>query len=263
MNKLIVLAMLVLGTIGLQAQDDTRAMGADSVTVHGSNAETASSETTSSDKYNLGVGVSIGGFGGGISIENAEGRKVNPAFWALPSYGAVIYAPFGKGAEMGGRLDIGVSSTGTKTRPYENYDGKGNWQGFFNEKYTYFTIAPQVSLMGVILGVGINFPMSGERWNPNSSAARYYVDKEILTSPKLDVRLGGMITVWKTTHGRLFVDLQAKYDLGGGFKDDMYIYGTPVTSLGNPVPAQQADPTINLTTASCSIGIGYIFNVGF
>lgn len=79
MNKLIVLAMLVLGTIGLQAQDDTRAMGADSVTVHGSNAETASSETTSSDKYNLGVGVSIGGFGGGISIENAEDRLILPS----------------------------------------------------------------------------------------------------------------------------------------------------------------------------------------
>ena len=48
-----------------------------------------------SEPYVIGVGAQIGIVGGGIALENSEGRKVNPAFNLLPTYGAVVYAPFG------------------------------------------------------------------------------------------------------------------------------------------------------------------------
>lgn len=76
------------------------------------------------EPYTLGVGVKVGFYGGGITTQNAEGRKVNPEFWAFPAFGGAIYAPFGAGSSLAGQLDIGVSTNGTRTRPYEMYDGK-------------------------------------------------------------------------------------------------------------------------------------------
>lgn len=270
MVKLIVAVFVMLGTLSLHAQDSNPAIGADSAEVlNGAGAKTADSGKQEaaqlvepSEPYTLGVGVSIGLYGGGIAVENAEGRKVNPAFWALPSYSAVIYAPFGRGSMLGARLDIGVSSTGTQTRPYEFYSAKSNWEGSFTEKYTYFTIAPQVSFAGALLGVGFNFPMSGERYNKDMSQTTHYVDKDLLTSPKIDLRLGGMITAWDSPLGKLLVELQAKYDLMGTFKDDMYVYGHPSDSKGIRNPNYLTAPALNLTTASFSVGIAYLFNVG-
>ncbi len=213
--------------------------------------------------YQIGVGVQIGAFGGSISVENAEGRKVNPDFWALPTYGAVIQAPFGAGSNLGARLDIGVSSVGTRTRPYEFYDNKKNWEGYFLERYTYFTIAPQVNLAGVLLGVGFNFPMSGERWHPEGSDTKYAVDKDILVGTAMDVRLGGVINVWETKLGKLNVEILARYMFTGLFEDDQYIYGHETTSTGVRPNNYATLPAINLTTASAHIGVSYLFSLGF
>lgn len=267
MYRLYIIGLLILGTISIQAQESPNEgvnMRGSSLTSAQSNQEDGALTDGGSEptQYIISAGVSIGIYGGGISVENAEGRKVNPAFWPVPNVSAVIYAPFSAGSNLGGRLDIGMNSSGTKTRPYEYYAGKENWQGSLNEKYTYFTVAPQVSLAGVLLGVGINFPVGGERWNSDLSSTSYYVDNEILASPKLDLRIGGMITAWETSFGKLIVDIQAKYDLGGTFKDNMYVYGYPSDHIGSRTTNYRTDTPINLTTASFTVGIGYLFNVG-
>ncbi len=215
-----------------------------------------------SEPYSLGIGVKVGLFGGGVATENAEGRKVNPDFWWVPTYGAVIYAPFGTGSKLGGRLDIGVNTTGTRTRPYEYYYGETNWEGYFIERYTYFCVAPQVSLAGVLIGVGFNFPMSAQRWHPDMPDNKYTVDNEILSSPAVDFRLGGMINVWETKVGKLMVELQGSIFFSGLFKEDQYVYGHTTNPQGVRPPSFATDEAIDLVPASAHIGISYLFSLG-
>lgn len=216
-----------------------------------------------SEPYVLGIGAQIGIASGGIATENAEGRKVNPDFWFVPTYGAVIYAPFGAGSKIGGRVDIGVSTTGTRTRPYEYYAGGTDWEGYFIERYTMFTIAPQFNLSGFTIGVGFNFPMKAERWNPDLGDAHYVVDTDLLASMSMDIRLGGMINVWKSKIGTLFVDLGVKYFFGGVYNDDSYFYGTQTDSRGIRLTDWATSKVLNLTPASAHLGIAYLFNLGF
>lgn len=109
MYRLYIVGLLMLGVVALQAHENAGIEGAephetglttkqDASLVTGTGADAADSTV---QPYQLSVGVSIGIYGGGISIENAEGRKVNPAFWALPSVSAVIYAPFSAGSNLG------------------------------------------------------------------------------------------------------------------------------------------------------------------
>ncbi|MCX6140535.1 MAG: hypothetical protein NTX15_06885, partial [Candidatus Kapabacteria bacterium] len=95
-----------------------------------------SQPTSMAPKYQLRVGPTLGIVSGGIALDNAEGRKVNPDFWFLQNYGVMVFAPFSKGSKLGGRLDVGVSTVGTRTRPYEYFDSKTDWKGYIIERYT-------------------------------------------------------------------------------------------------------------------------------
>jgi hypothetical protein len=216
-----------------------------------------------SGPYVLGIGLQVGIASGGIATENAEGRKVNPDFWFLPTYGAVVYAPFSAGSKIGGRLDVGVNTTGTRTRPYEFYGGKSNWEGYFIERYTMFCIAPSINFAGLNVGVGFNFPMKAERWDPESSNPHHVIDQELLKSMAMDFRIGGMINVWSTKMGKLMVDISAKYYFSGLYNDNSYIYGTESDNVGIRLSDWETSKILNLTPASAHIGIAYLFNLGF
>jgi hypothetical protein len=75
-------------------------------------------------RYHLWAGVHLGFGGGAINTVNAEGRKVNPGFNALPAYGISILAPFGTDSRIGLRLDAGMTTMRTKMRPYEFFGGE-------------------------------------------------------------------------------------------------------------------------------------------
>lgn len=211
--------------------------------------------------YVLRVGPTFGIVTGGIASDNAEGRKVNPDFWFLNNYGVAIYAPFDRTGGMGLRMDVGVTSTGTRTRPYEFYDGKTNWKGYMIERYNHFTIAPQISLHGVLIGVGFNIPMSGEMWNPQYSDTKFVVDRTTMTMA-VDVRLGGQINVWHSKVGVLTVDIMARYFLGGLYRGGEYTNGYEADNLGNPRPGNKLTNSINLQPASIHLGLGYQFKIG-
>ena len=213
------------------------------------------------EPYVLEIGAHIGFAAGGINIETIpEGRKTNADFWAVPNYGATIYAPFGAESKLGGRLDIGVSTTGTRTRPYEFYDGESNFNGYIKERYTYFTVAPKINLSGVTFGVGFNFIMQGERWHPERDE-RHTIDKNLLKSMVMDLRLGGMIKAWQTETGTLYADIELRMMFSGIYEDNSYYYGMKVNPRGTPTPITQNEMK-NLTPASIHIGIAYLFNLG-
>jgi hypothetical protein len=216
-----------------------------------------------SEPYTIQIGAVIGLGAAGITIEDPpEGRKVKYALWVLPHYGAALYAPFGTGSKLGGRLDIGVTSTGTTLRPYEIYNRQTNWNGEIIEKHTFFTLAPSISLAGVVIGVGFNFPMMGERFNPDFDGDPHTIDQGLLKPMVMDLRLGGMIAAWKTDLGTLYAEVQARMFLQGIYQDGQFFYGYPARPNGTLLPNPNSSDITNMTPATISVGISYLFNLG-
>lgn len=224
-------------------------------------SETEQVPMATTPKYHLKVGPTIGFAAAGINTNNAEGRKVNPDFWILPTYGAVINAPFSKYSRLGGRLELAVNTLGTKTRPYETYDGLSSWKGYIHERYTYFTIAPQFNLSGLIIGMGINIPMKGEMWNPNTPTEKFVVDRSTLKTA-LDFRIGGSFAVWSTDVGTLYTDICVKYVFSGIYNQDKYAFGGPVNEFGvASFSANQTSTHIEFIPVSGQVGITYLFDI--
>ncbi len=216
--------------------------------------------------YVLEAGIHVGIIAGGVNAgDQAEGRKTNADFWFLPNLGATIKAPFGAGSRVAGMLDIGYTTTGSRTRPYAEYDGGSDFSGYFHERHSYISIAPSIWFSGITLGVGFNFPTKVERWNPNQTYyadARHVVDLDLVQDMVMDFRIGGRIPAWKIDIGTLYVDISARYQFSGLYEDGAYIYGYPTNTLGDP-NVDYDGVTYDLIPASASIGISYLFNLGF
>lgn len=230
------------------------------LTVKGQVNDTRATEDTTK-RYTLKVGLSIAGFGGAFNTNAAEGRKTKADYFPLPAFGVAVYAPFGTGIEMGGRLDVGITSTGTLTRPYEFYDAKTGWTGYFKERYQFFTLAPSINLAGVNLGAGFNFPMSGKMWHPDRSSDKYEVDRSTMKSMVIDVRLGSMINVWHTDLGALFVELQVKYFVTGLYKEGKYTMGNTVDASGLPRSDFRTYTMLDNVPAAAQLGVSYLFDL--
>lgn len=214
--------------------------------------------TAPSVDYVLKVGPSLHFVGGGINTVNAEGRKINPDFMALPGYGVAIYAPFGSKTNLGARLDVGVTQFSTRMRPFEFYGNESNWNGYFTERYRYFTIAPTINLAGFLVGAGINIPMKATM--EPSGGTEFVVDKTTLKTA-IDIRIGGAIKVMENDLGVLNVEILARYFISGIYNDGQYTMGTAVDRLGYPKPG--ITTVENMVPASVSIGASYLFNLAF
>jgi hypothetical protein len=212
-------------------------------------------------KYHLWVGPTVGFAAAGINTNNAEGRKVNPDFWPLPSYGVVINAPFSRFSRLGGRVEFGVNTLGTRTRPYETYNRQVSWNANIHERYTYFTIAPQFNLSGLLLGVGINIPMKGEMWDPLRPNDKFVVDRTTLKTA-LDFRIGGTVALWSTDFGTLYSDISVRYVFSGIYEPNKYAFGGPVDEYGvaNFATTQTASH-IEFIPVSAQFGITYLFDI--
>jgi hypothetical protein len=154
-----------------------------------------------------------------------------------------------------------VSTVGTQTRPYEFYDLQSDWDGYYIERYTYFTIASQVSLFGIMLGAGFNFPMKGEMWHPDRPDDVFTVDKTTMKTA-IDLRLGGAINVWNSEMGTLTVDLLAKYFVSGLYNEGTYTAGHAVDKQGLPDPVYADDPISDVVPVSITLGLSYQFKLG-
>ncbi|MBI2794925.1 MAG: hypothetical protein HYX66_09800 [Ignavibacteria bacterium] len=265
------LQMLAMVAVYGNAQDTTETVRDFADTSHGEPVYISSRQvenkeiTTYSEPYTLFVGAQVGIVSGAVSTETAERRKANPDFWFLPTYGAVITAPISNGSRIRGRLDAGVWTTGTRNRPYEFYGGTSNYEGYFVERYTYFTIAPYVNLSGILVGVGFDFPLKGEMWNPKLDVDPHVVDRSTM-KVAMDFRVGGSITAWETDLGILNVELLAYYMFSGVYVDGKYPYGVGATDGRGTVPTNQVElknqTFKNMIPAGAQLGISYQFKLG-
>lgn len=211
--------------------------------------------------YTLRLGPTLGFVAGGIATENADGRKVNPNFHAVPSYGIGILAPFGANSRIGMRLDLGVESISMRTRPYEFFAGETDWTGYVVERYDHFTIAPVINFSGFFLGAGFHIPMKGTVTSSDGNT-EYVVEKGALQTA-IDLRLGGTIGVWKSSLGTLNVELMASYYFTGIYADERYMYGRGALPWGAPTSDYREGANINLIPGRVSIGASYLFNLDF
>jgi hypothetical protein len=204
-------------------------------------------------RYHLWAGVHLGFGGGAINTVNAEGRKVNPGFNALPAYGISILAPFGTDSRIGLRLDAGMTTMRTKMRPYEFFGGEMAWNGFINETYSHITVAPMLNLGGFLVGAGFNFPSSASYsttfpTRPNDLPTG---DQSGKMATAIDVRLGAQIPAWRSSVGVLSVDVLATYVVNGVFEEKFY-YGS---NLNGDEAAQNHVP------ATLRVGASFLFDI--
>lgn len=245
MKHLIAAAVLAISTVPLLAQPELI------------NPMPVTSET----KYTLRLGPTLGFVAGGVATENAEGRKVNPNFHALPNYGIGILAPFGAGSRIGMRLDLAVESVSMRTRPYEFFGAETDWNGYVVERYDHFTIAPVINFSGFFVGAGIHIPMKGTVTSSDGNT-EYVVEKGALQTA-IDMRLGGTIGVWHSKLGTLNVELMASYYFTGLYNEDRYMYGRGSQPWSGPSADFAEGSNINLIPGRVSIGASYLFNLDF
>jgi hypothetical protein len=246
---------------------------------------TSPAMTTPAAVYHLQVGPVLHIWGAAVNTVHAEGRKVNWGNQFIPYAGASILAPFGTKTKLGLKLDLAYSAQTMIIRPFERYpllSSNVDWKGEITEQYGHFCIAPSLYFSGFTIGVGFNLPMS-VKWSdengnesipgnvngawlpdmpPGSPGSQTWPTGYDFTQDMqmtMDIRIGGVIPVWETDMGALNVEVLGKYNFTGLWADGMYPYGTEVNAYGVPVTSNKE--VVNVSPASFSVGISYLFDL--
>lgn len=180
-------------------------------------------------------------FKGGVNGGNIpEGSKTSMNINLMPDISANLLWLFNKNANIGVAADLAYSSLSFRMRP-EN-ESVANDDNTIVVKPSYFTIAPSVYFSGVMLGLGVNFPVGLSVASVSGNEISSNADN--LQSPLLDFRAGGMIPVMENQSGRLSILLHFAYTLAGINKQQTGV-----------------DDTYNPKVISGGLGVAYHFNL--
>jgi hypothetical protein len=212
--------------------------------------------TPGSDHYSIFLGPYLG-CNTSIVTNVKEGTKPKVNF-AIPDIGAKLFIPFAKGSSIGAMLDLGYSQVAYTTYPSTN-DNDANT---IKESYSFFEIAPSIYLSGFYLGIGLGIPVSANAEDMNGNDVQIINDNNTskfasasYLTTKIDVRLGGSITLFEAPSGVLKMNIQGSYAFSGLYSDEKFYFnayenGTPKSKY-NPVPA------------TLSISFSWLFAVSF
>lgn len=161
-----------------------------------------------------------GGFNGGTI---RDGRKTDINFNSMVDLSAIGLLRFSKTSDMGFMLEIGTAEYSFRMRP-ENEDvaNDGNTGLYSISK---FAITPSLYLGGFTLGASFGFGDEQTVENIDGSPVdilRPFTDfgqPVIVASPTIELRIGGMIPLWKHDDGVLNLNLSAGYMLTGLYDD--------------------------------------------
>ena len=132
-------------------------------------------------------------FKGGVNAGNIpEGTKTGFDFHAMPDIGVTFKYMFSKTSAMGATLDLEYATQSFRMRPESEAAANDNNTIIYQPSY--FSIAPNVFLSGVTLGAAFGFPTA---FSVTNVAGDDFGDlggtSDNLTSPSIEIRLGGMI----------------------------------------------------------------------
>lgn len=236
------------------------------------------------DKYAIYIGPYVAGK---LTIKTAvaEGTKTGMVF-NNPDFGASLMIPFGIDSRLGFGLDIGVSNYGYQLKPEKAPTDTTTLE----ERYSYIGVFPHINLGGFIVGVNFGFAQSGEAkslsgdtasvvgkftvnpsnnnvvYSPDNFRSSDYDPSQYLAS-MMEVRLGGVITVLNSRAGKLNVNIMAGYTLSGLFNDHRnYVgaYDIEESQTGGGITRTLTpNSTLNPNLVSVSLGLSYLFRLGF
>lgn len=190
-------------------------------------------------------------FKGGINAANIpEGLKTGANFNGIPDMGFTFRWMFDKNSALGLCLDGEYSTYSFRMRP-EN-ESVANDDNTYVYKPQYITISPGLFFSGITLNLAINLPtgIDVSSVSGNASPTLFTVTSNDMTSPNMELRLGGQIKAWETETGVMNVVIRGGYMLTGLLKDEYFgtnnIFG---------------DSSFNPNVASVGIGINYLFDL--
>lgn len=231
---------------------------------------TATTEQAPADNYGIYIGPYVGA-NMSLNTAVANGFKVSPELSA-PDFGAQVLVPFGKKSTIGFMLDIGSSKTSFTTKP-ETKDVDSNT---VKETYSYFNVSPQLYLSGFI--IGLNFGLSPTQTAQNLNEKDYYISymydsetkfklrekaKDSYLKTRMDLKVGGAIKLLNDENGMLNLNIMATYNLSGLYeKAENYYYAYEIDNA-NSMPKEEAKNSLNPTPVSLSLGLSYLFRLGF
>ncbi len=223
----------------------------------------ASMDIIAQDVDQLAVGLFVAGKGG-MNIGKQDplfesGFVVNP----LSDFGVTGYIPVSRRKNYGIILDVGMSSYSFSEKRIKPKANNPDSLSIVN-KYSYLTIAPSFSISYLTFGFALGLPMGVSRKDDggndlgttvrDSTFISFGVTDEVTrdlkenTQMTLEIRVGTMIPILKSSTGRLNVFANAGYMLTGIYKDEFYAK-FPTQSQYNP------------STMSFSVGLNYVFNL--
>lgn len=228
--------------------------------------------SAANDDYSLYFGYYLGA-NMSMPVSSANYRQFRPSFNA-PDAGFSLYLPFWKDSFMGVLLNAGYSETSFTTKPLLN----DNDTNTVKETYSFITVQPTLNLGGFLLGVKIGIPQSAKAENlmdqnqaiiannydeKTNRVESFSTTRKELINTQFDVLIGGSFTLGNFDSGKLKLNLQASYALVPLYKnyDEYYIgYDNDIKSNGTTYkPNKNSNPT----PISISLGLSYLFRLGF
>lgn len=188
------------------------------------------------------VGPSIMYKAGVSAVNTPDGRKNGVAFNKIPDFGLSSYIPFSSTSNLGVAFEIGYSSYSYLMKAVHNSDE-------FQLNHSYLTINPNFYFGGFLLGVSFDIPMSSD-----------YDGTEIKTSTQnmlAEVKIGGMIPIFKDETGELNVVILGGYSLSGVYKD--FVKNDPMSGL--ITTDEEVTKVFNPRPASLGIGFNFLFDL--
>ncbi len=194
------------------------------------------------DLKQLSIGPVIGYKAGISAVNTPQGRKNGVAPSKIPDFGVSAYVPLSSTSNLGLDAEIGLSSYAYLMK------------SAFNDKsyqfnHSYITINPNFYFSGFIIGLSFGIPVSSD-----------YDGKEIKTSQQnilTEIKIGGMIPIFKDETGELNIVIMGGYALSGVFSD--FVKYDPVKN--ELPPTETITKVFNPRIATLGVGFNFLFDL--
>jgi len=177
---------------------------------------------------------------GGVNVGNIPtGAKTAVNFNPIPDIAATFRMLLNTEESVGFTADLGYAQYTYRMRPES--EAIANDNNTFIYKHSFFNIAPSFFLSGFQIGASFGFPLAYSIMNVSGTTEADITAKQ--TSPNIEVRIGGMIPVFRNKTGSVNFLVHGGYMLTG------------LMDLGTT-------DEFNPKAASFGIGVNYLFNLG-
>lgn len=171
-----------------------------------------------------------------------EGQKTAVDFHFLPDLGITFKYMFSKNSAVGAVLDVEYATYSFRMRPENESTVTDDNTVVYQPSY--FSIAPNLYLSGVMIGASFGFPTALSVSTVSGNDIN--ISSDNLNSPSIELRLGGMIKAMESDGGELNILIRGGYNVSGLYSAESFNGGSDEF---NPV------------LASFGIGVNYLFDL--